>query len=129
MEPVIITPPKVEEKPFDDSVWQKNAQTIISEAAEINKRKQKAADDYKKETEEEYLKRRDEANDKFLNEILNINLRLQNYDNLQLSQEEIKELQKRLGDIKLERNKIQLELMNEWNILLKISLKDQKKSS
>ena len=42
MKPVLMTPPKVDKELFDDAVWQKNAQTIISEAAEIEKRKRQA---------------------------------------------------------------------------------------
>jgi len=114
MQPVIITPPKVEDKPFDDSVWQKNAQTIISSAAEIGKRKKQAAEEYKKSTEAEYLKKRDEANDKFLNEVLNIKLKLQNADNMRLTAEQVAALNKRLDEIQVERNALQKELMEQW---------------
>ena len=114
MQPVIITPPKVEDKPFNDSVWQKNAQTIISSAAEISKRKKQVAEEYKKSTEAEYLKKRDEANDKFLNEILNIKLKLQNADNMRLTSEQIEAFNKRLDEIQFERNELQKELMEQW---------------
>ena len=114
MRPVIITPPKIENKPFDDSVWQKNAQTIISEAAEIGKRKKQAAEDYRKSTEEEYLKKRDAANDQFLNEVLNIKLKLQNADNMRLTSEDIAKLEGRLSEIQIERNEIQKQLMEQW---------------
>lgn len=114
MRPVIITPPKIDNKPFDDSVWQKNAQTIISEAAEISKRKKQAAEDYRKSTEEEYLKKRDAANDQFLNEVLNIKLKLQNADNMRLSSEDIAKLERRLAEIQIERNEIQKQIMEQW---------------
>ncbi len=128
MKPVIITPPKLEETPFDDSIWQKNAQTIIGEAAEIEKRKKQAAEEYKKSTEAEYLKKRDEANDKFLNEILNIKLKLQNADNMRLTKDEITALQNRLEEIQIERNKLQAELINQWtqeiNVAAEEAIKD-----
>ena len=114
MKPVIISPPKVEEKPFDDSVWQKNAQTVISEAAEIENRKKQAAEDYRKSTEKDYLQKRDDANNQFLNEILNIKLKLQNADNMRLTDEEIKKLNSRLEEIQIERNKIQKNLIEQW---------------
>ena len=114
MKPVIITPPKVEEKPFDDSVWQKNAQTIISEVAELENRKKKAAEEYKKETEEEYLKKRDKINEQFLNEILNINLKLQNADNMRLESAEVEQLQQRLHELKKQRGETQKELFDQW---------------
>ena len=114
MKPVIISPPKVEENIFDDSIWQKNAQTIISSAAEIERRKKQIAEDYRKATESEYLKKRDEANNKFLNEILNIKLKLQNADNMRLTDEQIKEFENRLDEIQLQRNELQRELMEQW---------------
>lgn len=114
MKPIIITPPQIEEKPFDDSIWQKNAQTIISQAAEIETRKKKAAEDYRKATEAEYLKKRDELNNKFLNELLNIDLKLRDSDVLRLTAEEIKELQNRQNEIRIERNQVQRELIEQW---------------
>ena len=114
MKPVLMSPPKVEEKPFDDSVWQKNAQAIISEAAEIEKRKKQAAEEYRKATEEEHIKKRDEINNQFLNEVLNIKLKLQNADSMRLSSKQIEEFEKRLEEIQIERNAIQRQLMDQW---------------
>ena len=114
MQPILLTPPKIDDKPFDDSVWQKNAQTIIGEAAEIERRQKQAAEDYKKQTEGEYLKKRDEINNRFLNEILNITLKLQNADNMRLKQDEIDKLNERLDELRKERGKIQKELSDQW---------------
>ena len=114
MKPVLMTPPKIDNKPFDDAIWQKNAQAIISEVAEIEKRKKQIAEDYRKATEEEYLKKRDEANNKFLNEILNIKLKLQNADNMRLTAEQIEEFENRLNEIQIERNELQRQLIEQW---------------
>ena len=114
LKPMLMSPPKVEQKPFDDSVWQKNAQAIISEVAEIEKRKKQIAKQYKEETEAEYLKKRDDANNKHLNEILNIKLKLQNADNMRLTSAEISKLKKRLEEIQIERNEMQRQLIEEW---------------
>ena len=114
LKPMLMSPPKVEQKPFDDSVWQKNAQAVISEAAEIEKRKKQIAKKYKEDTEEEHLKKRDETNNQFLNEMLNIKLKLQNADILHLKPEQISEMEKRLEQIQVERNEKQKQLMEEW---------------
>lgn len=114
LKPMLMTEPKVEQKPFDDSVWQKNAQAVISEAAEIQKRKKKAAEDYRKATEAEHIKKRDEVNDRFLNEVLNIKLKLQNADNMRLTKDQIDELESRLEEIQVQRNLAQKQLMEEW---------------
>ena len=114
MRPIIIEEPTVESKPFDDSVWQKNAQTIISEAAEIERRKKQAAEDYRKSTEAEYLQKRDENNNRFLNEILNIRLKLQNAKTMRLTDDEIRAMEARLEELQDERGKIQHELEEQW---------------
>ena len=114
LKPMLISPPKVEDKPFDDSVWQKNAQTIISQAAEISKRKKQIAEEYTKTSEAEYFKKRAEANNRFLNDILSIKLKLQNVDNMRLTSDEVADLEKRLGEIQAERNLVQKQLKDEW---------------
>lgn len=114
MKPIIITPPKVDDKAFKDSVWQKNSQTTIAAAAEIEKRKRQAADEYRKATEAEYIRLRDESNDEYMNETLNIKLKLQNADVMRLSEDEKKQLENRLEEIRIERNKLQKELIDKW---------------
>ena len=114
MKPVIITPPQLETKPFDDSVWQKNAQTIISQAAEIEHKKKQAAEEYRRSTEAAYLQKRDEVNNQFLNEILNIKLKLQNADNMRLTDEKINELNKQLQELQIKRGETQGELQRQW---------------
>ena len=114
MRPLVIEEPVVESKPFDDSVWQKNAQTIISEAAEIERRKKQAAEDYRKSTEAEYIQKRDDINNQFLNEILNIRLKLQNAKTMRLSDEEIRAMEARLEELQSERGEIQQKLEEQW---------------
>ena len=69
---------------------------------------------YRKETEAEYLKRRDAVRDLYVNEALNITLKLQNAQSLYLSQEEYDKLQNRLAEIVAERNQKQAEMREEW---------------
>ena len=114
MRPIAIEVPEVDSKPFDDSIWQKNAQTIISEAAEIERRKKQAAEEYRKATEAEYLQKRDENNKQFLNEILNIRLKLQNAKTMRLTDDDIRTMEARLEELQDERGKIQQALEEQW---------------
>lgn len=107
-------PPQTDTKIFDEAAWQKNAQAVISQLAEIESRKKLLAEDYQKKTEPHYIEERDKINGQYLNENLNIQLKLQNADNLQLPQEKINELQKRLEQIEFERNNLQKELLEKW---------------
>ena len=107
-------PPTVNEKVFDEAAWQKNAQVVISQLAALEQRKKLAADDYRKKTEPKYIERRNKIRDEFLNENLNIQLKLQNADNLHLTQEQINELLKQLEKVEFERNAAQKKLLDEW---------------
>ena len=107
-------PPDVNEKVFDEAAWQKNAQIIISQLAELEQRKKLLADEYRKKSEPSYRERRDRVRDEFLNENLNIQLKLQNADNLHLTQEQINELLKQLERVEFERNAAQKKLLDEW---------------
>ena len=107
-------PPDVNEKVFDEAAWQKNAQAVISQLAEIESRKKLAEDEYRKKSEPSYIERRNKIRDEFLNENLNIQLKLQNADNLHLTQEQINELLKQLEKVEFERNAAQKKLLDEW---------------
>ncbi|MBR2215484.1 MAG: hypothetical protein IJ849_06975 [Selenomonadaceae bacterium] len=110
LQPIEPEPPQVEDKPFTDSVWQKNAQNILSQVAEIERLKKKAAIDYRKDTQQDYEKKRDEINALYLNAILNLQLKIQNADNMRLTAETVAELQNQLDALKQERNANQLTL-------------------
>jgi len=114
MPPMVVNPPKVDSEPFDDAVWQKNAQNIIGQAAEIEREQKKAVAAIKEATEAEFTQRRDEINELYLNEILNIQLKLQNADVLHLSEENIAALEERMAAIQQERGERQRALYDEW---------------
>lgn len=114
MVPVMVEPPKVSETPFQDSVWQKNAQNVIGTAAEISRQEKKAAEEYRAATEAEYIAKRDEIDGEYLNAILNIQLKLQNQDNLRLTQEAVDELISRREALQRERGARQMELAQAW---------------
>ena len=108
------TPPETNEEVFDEAAWQKNAQIVISQLAELESRRKKAAEEYRKKSEPRYFEERDKVRADFLNENLNIKLKLQNADNLHLTQEQVNELLKRLDEVEFERNKVQKELLEKW---------------
>ena len=107
-------PPAANEKVFDEAAWQKNAQLVISKLAELETKRKAAEDEYRKNSEPRYIEERNKIRDKYMNENFNIQLKLQNADNLRLSQEEINELAKKLEALELERNNAQKELLDKW---------------
>lgn len=108
------TPPETDEKIFDEAAWQKNAQIIISQLAELESRRKAAAEEYRKKSEPRYLEERDRVRGEYMNEQLNIQIKLQNADNLHLTQEQINELQQRLDEVEFQRNQVQKGLLEKW---------------
>ncbi len=112
-EPMTQDAPEADKEPFDDSVWQKNAQNIIGERAEIERRRKKAAQEYREKTQEEFKARRDAIDGEYLNAILNIRLKLQNADSMRLSEDAIAELNLAMENLQIERGRRQFALDNE----------------
>lgn len=112
-----VSPPKLPEidtTPFDESAREKNMQNLISQLAELRARKKRLAEAYKKETEPQYLERRNAIRDLYMNEAFNITLKLQNAETLHLTPEQVQEYEKRLDELTIERNLKQKELLEEW---------------
>ena len=107
-------PPETDEEIFDEAAWQKNAQLVVSQLAELESRKKAAAEEYRKKSEARYIEERDKIVEEFLNENLNIKLKLQNADNLRLPKEKVNELLKRLDEVEFERNNAQMALFEKW---------------
>ena len=112
-------PPETNEEVFDEAAWQKNAQIVVSQLAELESRKKFAEEDYHKKTEPQYIERRNKINAEYLNEQVNIQIKLQNHDNLRLTDEQIQELQQQLENVEIERNAKQLELLEQWTAEVK----------
>lgn len=112
--PKIDEPPKIDEKPFQESAQEKNAQNFISQMAELRAERKRLTKKFTEESREEYIKRRDSVRNVYLNQALNINLKLQNADNLRLSYEEVKALQAELDRLVFERNEKQREMLEQW---------------
>ena len=108
------SPPETNEKVFDEAAWQKNAQIVISQLAELESRRKALAEEYRKKSEPRYIEERDKIRDAYMNDQVNLQLKLQNYDNLHLSQEEINELQQKLEELEFKRNEEQKALLEKW---------------
>lgn len=112
-----VSPPKLPEidtTPFEESARERNMQNVITKIADLNARKKLFAEEYKKETEPDYITRRNAVRDVYVNEAFNIKLKIENAKLLHLKPEQVAELEKRLDEISIERNAKQAELLNEW---------------
>lgn len=107
-------PPETNKEVFDEAAWQKNAQLVISQLAELEIRKKTAAEEYHKNSEPHYLKERDRIRDEYMNENLNLQLKLQNADNLHLTEAQVNELLEKLDAVETQRNRAQKELLDKW---------------
>ena len=107
-------PPKIDEKPFEDSAREKNAQSFISQMAELKAKRAQLTEKIRRESRAEYLRRRDAVTSGYFNRALNITLKLQNADNLHLTQEQIEKLQIELDELVAERNQKQGEMLAQW---------------
>lgn len=115
MHPVTMPkPPEIKSEPFDENARQKNMQALMEKLAAVKAKKLQLTEQFKKETEADYIRRRDEVRDVYVNEALNIKLKLQNAETLQLTRGEYILLQQRLDELVMERNQKQAEMLNEW---------------
>ena len=116
-----ITAPQTDVAPFDDSVWQKNAQTVISTRVAIEREQKRLAEVYWKETEDDYEARRKAIDDEYLNAILNLNLKIDNQramHGLRVTEEELAAeravWEDQLAALKHERGIRQMQLYQAW---------------
>ena len=112
-----VAPPKLPEidtTPFTESAREKNMQNIIGQMSELRARKKRLAEEYRKQTEPEYIQRRDAVTQVYLNEAFNITLKIQNADILRLKPEEVRELEAQLDKLVADRNASQGELLHDW---------------
>jgi hypothetical protein len=112
--PLQAEPPALDDKPFADSVWQKNAQDVIGGRSEMERQIKKAAAAYESETRGDYQAKRDEINAEYLNSIFNLKLKLQNAEQMGLKKEEVEAIQQQLEEIEQERGDRQHELYLSW---------------
>lgn len=112
-----VSPPKLPEidtTPFEESARKRNMQNLMSQLADLRARKKQLTEEYRTQTEEAYIEKRNANRDFYMNEAFNITLKLQNAKTLHLKPEQIQELENRLNEITIERNLKQKELFEEW---------------
>ena len=119
--PPEIKPPEADAEAFDDSVWQKNAQTVISTRVELERERKRLTEVYRKQTEADYEARRKALDDEYLNAILNINLKIDNQRAMhgpRVSEEELAAeravWERDREELKRERGERQMALYREW---------------
>ena len=109
-----VEPPEVDAKPFEDSVWQKNAQTVIGGRFELEREAKRLRTQYKQEHEAEYLARSTALDDAYRNTILNIQIKLDNAGVMGLSQSSVTQLQQELEAVKRERGERHWQQYQAW---------------
>ena len=116
-----VDPPQTEEAPFEDSVWQKNAQTVISARVELEREQKRLAEVYRKQTEPDYEARKKAIDDEYLNAILNINLKIDNQRSMHTPAVTAEELARERAvweaerdELKEERTERQMALYRQW---------------
>ena len=106
--------PEIETKPFDEAAHEKNMQQIMEKFSALKAKKIQLAEQYTAESREEYLRRRNAVREVYLNAALNVTLKIQNADNLRLTDDEVKKLQAELDEIVKKRNAAQKEMLDQW---------------
>lgn len=117
--------PEIDTTPFSESAREKNMQEIISRLAEIKARKKRLAEEYRKQTEPDYIQRRDAVTKAYLNAAFNITLKIENADVLHLKPEEVRALQAELDQLVLDRNESQGELLKDWTAQINAHVESQ----
>ena len=116
-----LTPPAADDEPFQDSVWQKNAQTVIGARVALDRERKRLTEAYRKESESDYERRKKVIDDEYQNAILNINLKLDNQRSMhgpRVSEEELAQERTRLEEqretLRQERQERQDALYRTW---------------
>lgn len=109
-----LAPPTLDSKPFDDSVWQKNAQAVIGGRSQLERERKSLRKSYEEKHEAAYEARKDALDGEYRNAILNLQLKLDNRDAMRLSDEDVSSLEEQLGSLKQERSYRQWQLYQSW---------------
>ena len=116
-----IEPPKTDDAPFADSVWQKNAQTVVSARVALEREQKRLTEVYRKQTEADYEAHKKAIDDAYLNAILNINLKIDNQRAMHgpdVSEEELAReraaWEAERAALKQERGERQMALYRQW---------------
>ena len=116
-----VKPPEQDPKPLEDSVWAKNALDIVGQRAELERKSKRIAAEYRAQTEAAYQEQIRAIDEEYLNDILNINIKLDNQEAMhnpldperQLAEERAIWLQQR-EQLQQERGRRQYELRQAY---------------
>lgn len=100
-----MTAPDAIKKPFDDAVDQKKKQVLIKEYGEFMEKLAEAEKAKREETRALYDAARGEINAAYFNEIFNTQLKIDNADVMQLSEETVADLKRHLENLQRERGR------------------------
>ena len=113
--------PQLLDETFKESVWQKNAADVIGGRAELERKAQQLRQEYTKATEADFNARRQALDEEYLNEILNLNIKLDNQaamhnalDSKQAIQEEREVWEAQRSQLQAERGRRQYELWQAY---------------
>jgi len=117
-----VQPPQTDGQPFQDSVWQKNAQTVIGARVQLERERKAIEQEYREETKAAYEAQRSALDDEYLNAILNLNLKLDNQQQMHhpwTKQEELdaerEAWEQEILQLKMERGERQHQLKMDWD--------------
>lgn len=117
-----VQPPMTDSQPFQDSVWQKNAQTVIGGRVQLDRERKQIESDYREATRADYEAQRAALDDEYLNAILNINLKLDNQQQMHHPWTKAEELaaereewEQEALQLKRERGERQYQLKLSWD--------------
>lgn len=116
-----VQPPQVDSKPFDNSVWQKNAQTVIGGRTELEREAKSVEKAYREAHQAEYDSRRKAVDEDYQNAIFNLNLKIDNQKAMHHPWAKQEDLDAEKADwenqrslLQQERGMRQQELAKEW---------------
>ena len=99
--------PEAGEQPFDDGARQKQHLAMIRKYGELSQKLKAAEKARRADTREAYETERDAVDHGYLNEILNIRIKLDSAKAMRLSQSDVEALAQQLDDLQLERGDCQ----------------------
>lgn len=120
--PMTVQPPQTDSKPFDDSVWQKNAQAVIGGRIELEREAKAVEKAYREAHQAEYESRRQAIDEDYRLAIFNLNLKIDNqkamhhpWTKQEALDQEKSEWEQERANLQQERGMRQAELERQWN--------------
>jgi lipopolysaccharide export LptBFGC system permease protein LptF len=123
-QPLELTAPDTSSPAFQEMAQKQASHAGLKDGAAYKAKRQAAAKSWQDDNQAEYERIHDEVDGGYLNEILNIRLKLDNRDSMRLSDEAAEALENQLADLQQERGQKQRELMQRYQAALGKYLSD-----